>query len=159
MNEVMCMAEGLEIPVYYQDTDSLHIREQDLEQLSTTFRYRTGRELVGSEMQQFHCDFESIKPGVPCWSRKLIALGKKCYLDILEDAEGNTGYHCRMKGIPQAVLYNYCYAHEITLEELYLKMYEGEEINFNLLDGALCFRKNKIYEQYTPACFNRKVSF
>jgi hypothetical protein len=64
-----------------------------------------------------------------------------------------------MKGIPQPVLMNYCTSHNMTLEELYMKLYNGEEITFNLLDGSLGFRKNKLYEQYTPACFTRKISF
>jgi hypothetical protein len=159
MNEVMCLAESMKIPVYYQDTDSMHIQAQDVSELSQVFKLKYGRELIGSNMGQFHCDFSPIKDGKPCWSKKLIALGKKCYLDILEDEEGNTGYHCRMKGVPQAVLNNYCHERGITLEDMYMKLYNEEEITYNLLDGSLGFRKNKFYEQYTPECFTRKISF
>ena len=64
-----------------------------------------------------------------------------------------------MKGVPQNVLTNYCEKNKITLEELYLKLFNGETIKFNLLDGANCFRKNKFYEQYTPSVFFRTVKF
>ena len=64
-----------------------------------------------------------------------------------------------MKGIPLPVINNYCKDHGITPEELYLQLYEGEEITFDLLNGSNCFRKNKYYEQYTPSTFKRKVKF
>ena len=159
MNEVMCLADQEHLEVYYQDTDSLHIGEEDVPKLAKAFKERYGRELIGKDLCQFHCDFNPIVEGIPVHSKKLIALGKKSYIDCLEDDEGNTGYHIRMKGIPQNVIMNYCQEKEITLEELYMQLYNGEYIVFNLLNGANCFRKNKFYEQYTPEVFLRKVHF
>ena len=40
-----------------------------------------------------------------------------------------------------------------------MKLFNGEKIVFDLLDGSNCFRKNKYYEQYTPKVFKRTVSF
>ena len=159
MNKVMCLADQEGLEVYYQDTDSLHIGEEDVPKLAKAYREKYGAELIGKELTQFHCDFDPLAPGVPVWSKKLIALGKKSYVDVLEDAEGNTGYHIRMKGIPQPVIMNYCEEHGISVEELYMELYEGRIIEFNLLDGANCFRKNKFYEQYTPESFIRRISF
>jgi hypothetical protein len=64
-----------------------------------------------------------------------------------------------MKGIPQAVLDNYCENEGITLEMLYLRLYDGEKITFNLLDGSLGFRKSKTYDQFTPVKFTRELCF
>lgn len=61
MNEVMCLAEDNGIMIYYQDTDSMHIEEKDVERLAELFKLKYGRELLGDNMGQFHCDFESSK--------------------------------------------------------------------------------------------------
>ena len=159
MNKVMCLAAQNKIEVYYQDTDSMHIDEDKVETLNALYRAKYKQELIGKNLCQFHCDFEPIVEGVPIHSRKLIALGKKSYLDILEDANNATSFHFRMKGIPQAVILNHCKERKWTLEDLYMKLFNGEKITFNLLDGSNCFRKNKYYEQYTPKVFVRTVKF
>ena len=159
MNKVMCLADQLGIDVYYQDTDSLHIEEADVPKLASAYKEKYGAELIGSQLGQFHCDFDPIKPGVPVHSKKLIALGKKSYLDVLEDDEGNQAYHIRMKGIPQPVLKRECMKNDWTLEDLYMYLYDGNTIKFNLLEGCNCFRKNKTYEMITPDVFFRTVRF
>ena len=40
-----------------------------------------------------------------------------------------------------------------------MKLLNGEEIEFDLLDGSNCFRKNKMYEQTNMESFKRKVKF
>ena len=159
MNRVMCLADQNGIPVYYQDTDSMHIDEDKVETLNALYQEKYGQVLIGKNLCQFHCDFEPITEGVPIHSRKLIALGKKSYLDILQDNNNASSYHFRMKGIPQSVILNHCSKRNWTLEELYMKLFNGEKIVFDLLDGSNCFRKNKYYEQYTPKVFKRTVSF
>ena len=155
----MCLADKIGIDVYYQDTDSLHIEEADVPKLASAYKEKYGAELIGSQLGQFHCDFDPIKPGVPVHSKKLIALGKKSYLDVLEDDEGNQAYHIRMKGIPQPVLKRECMKNDWTLEDLYMYLYDGNTIKFNLLEGCNCFRKNKTYEMITPDVFFRTVRF
>jgi hypothetical protein len=132
MNEVMTTAEDLDIKIYYQDTDSIHIKQEDLPLLADKFKDKYNRELIGSDLGQFHSDFDSIasseqikeaaSQGVKyqVWSKKLIALGKKSYLDILEDNLGNIGYHARMKGVPNQCLTIKCQELGITLEELFI---------------------------------------
>lgn len=160
MNRVMNTAEQHGINIYYQDTDSMHIMEDDVERIAKIYNSKYGRQLIGKQMCQFHIDFDRFDGAVgEVHSRKLIALGKKSYLDILVDENGNEGYHIRMKGVPKQCILNYFKHHNISVEELYELMYNGEEITFNLLDGANCFRKNKLYQQINLPQFNRTMKF
>ena len=58
MNEVMCLAEDLDLKIVYQDTDGMHINYDEVEILTTEFKAKCGRDLVGKKMEQFHIDFE-----------------------------------------------------------------------------------------------------
>ena len=171
MNTVMCTAEQANIDIYYQDTDSIHIKEEDLPLLADRFNEKYNRELIGSNLGQFHSDFDSIassdqikeaaSQGIKyqVWSKKLIALGKKSYLDILEDNLGNIGYHARMKGVPNQCLTIKCQELGITLEELYMNLYNGNEVEFDLLKGCAGFKLTNTFEQYTRDNFSRKLRF
>ena len=111
-------------------------------------------------MTQFHCDFDSFDGAIGnVYSRKLIALGKKSYLDILVDEVGNEGYHVRMRGVPKQCIINYCKKNNLTLEQLYDKMYNGESITFDLLDGSNAFKKTKSYQQINLPNFKRIMKF
>ena len=124
------------------------------------YKEKYGKDLIGSNMTQFHCDFDSFNGAVgEIHSRKLIALGKKSYLDILVDEKGNEDYHVRMKGVPKQCIINKAKRMGITIEELYERMYEGEEIEFDLKDGMNCFKKTKTFQQITLPQFIRKVEF
>ena len=83
----------------------------------------------------------------------------KSYLDILVDEQGNEGYHIRMRGVPKQCIINKAKRMNITIEQLYDRMYKGEEITFNLLDGANCFRKSSSYQQINLPQFERKIKF
>ena len=160
MNRVISSAEQNGINIFYQDTDSIHIMENDVQRIADIYKRKYGKELIGERMGQFHNDFDSFPGAVgEVYSRKLIALGKKSYLDILVDEKGNEGYHIRMKSIPKQCILNYSKHHNITVVELYEKLYNGEEITFNLLDGCNCFRKNKSYQQINLPLFNRTMKF
>ena len=160
MNRVICLAEQNDIRIFYQDTDSIHLFESDVKLIAKLYKDKYGKGLIGESLTQFHNDFDGFNGSVGMiHSRKLIALGKKCYLDILVDEQGNEGYHIRLKGIPKQVILNKCRSLNISVEELYMKLLNGEEIEFNLLDGSNCFRKNKMYEQTNMESFKRKVKF
>ena len=160
MNRVMCLAEQNQIQIFYQDTDSMHLFESDVLQLAKLFKEKYGEELIGDELGQFHNDFDGFPGSVgKIYSRKLIALGKKSYLDILVDEEGNEGYHIRLKGVPKQCIINHCRKRDITVEEQYMKLLAGEEVEFDLLDGANCFRKNSTFQQTNLEAFKRTVSF
>ncbi|KAK8898932.1 hypothetical protein M9Y10_001224 [Tritrichomonas musculus] len=160
MNSVVSTAEQNDIAIYYTDTDSIHMKESDIDKLSKMYKEKYGKDLIGSNMTQFHCDFDSFSGAVgEIHSRKLIALGKKSYLDILVDEKGNEDYHVRMKGVPKQCIINKAKRMGITIEKLYERMYEGEKIEFDLKDGMNCFKKTKTFQQITLPQFIRKVKF
>lgn len=136
MNEVICTAEDNNIDVYYQDTDSIHIKKKDVESLAKAFEASFGRELIGVEMGQFHVDFPLIN-NKETWSKKSIFLGKKCYIDCLTNIDGEEEDFIRMKGVPEKVIRNTAKDMEIQLYDLYNKMYDGEEISFDLLNSNM----------------------
>ena len=160
MNRVMATAEQNGIDIYYQDTDSMHINERDVARIADIYQFKYHKPLIGSAMCQFHNDFDSFDGAIgSIHSRKLIALGKKSYLDILVDETGNEGYHIRMKGVPRQCVIQKAKRMGITVEELYERMYSGEPIVFNLLDGSNAFRKTKSYQQINMKAFDRIIQF
>lgn len=160
MNRVMMTAEQNGIELYYQDTDSMHLNEDDVPVLAKLFKDKYGSELIGTKLGQFHCDFDAFDGAVgDIHSRKLIALGKKSYMDILVDDEGNEGVHIRLKGIPKQVILNKCTKLGVKPVELYERMYNGESFTFDLLDGANCFRKDRFFQMTNVSKFNRTLKF
>jgi hypothetical protein len=166
MNEVMCLAEDNDIDLYYQDTDSMHLKNADIPKLSSVFKNTYGRELIGKGLGQFHSDFD-----LPDCSNivavKSIFLGKKCYIDKLQgtDKQGNTkyGFHIRMKGIPEKCIH---YVVEKTnkykdVMELYEDLYNGKEVAFDLTNGGskANFKFNKNYTINTLSMFSRSIKF
>ncbi|HNL16780.1 MAG TPA: DNA polymerase, partial [Chitinophagales bacterium] len=132
MSEVMDLAECNGIKIYYQDTDSMHLKEDDVLKLETLFKQKYGRELIGKKMGQFHCDFTSKKIKGNLYSKKCIILGKKSYMDILTNENGEIDYHIRMKGIPQASIDHYMKKNNMNPEQLFEKLYAGNKIVFDL---------------------------
>lgn len=151
MNQVLGTANDENIDVYYNDTDSIHMLDKDTEKLRSSFKERYGRELIGENMLQFHNDFEPprdendkfvISPeGIH--SRKFIGLGKKCYLDILQNAEGKECYHIRFKGANSENIIAYCDENKITVEDFYTKLYEGEIMELDLCNGKVRFKHHE----------------
>ncbi|MGM9858778.1 MAG: DNA polymerase [Bacilli bacterium] len=82
MNRVMCLADDLNLDVYYQDTDSMHIRKDQLPILEQAFKLKyKNKELIGTNLCQFHSDFDPICKGSDPNSVVAIEsyfLGKKC---------------------------------------------------------------------------------
>lgn len=165
MNEVMCLAEDNGLEVYYQDTDSNHILDKDIEVLARLFKEKYGRELIGKGFGQFHSDFE-IDGADDVYSRRAIFLGKKCYIDELvgmnKDGEQVVDYHIRMKGIPNAcILYTANKLGYSTPFEMYQDLYNGKAIEFDLTnDGSKAnFKFEKDYSVNTLDWFKRTISF
>jgi hypothetical protein len=166
MNEVMCLAEDNNIDLYYQDTDSMHLRNDHIPVLSKVFKETYNRELIGKGLGQFHSDFDL--PGCSnVVAVKSIFLGKKCYIDQLQgetpDGRKETGYHIRMKGIPEKCIH---YVVENTdkyntVMDLYMDLYNGNEVAFDLTNGGkkANFKFNKNYTINTLSMFTRSVKF
>lgn len=145
MTEVMATAQDYNLPIYYTDTDSIHIDRASIEPLSVYFRQRFGRELIGKDLGQFHSDFPDSPSGEMYISRYFVGVGKKAYLDILVDSQGNKTYHARLKGIPEQALLNEARArmpnnYLAGLYNLYADLYNSKPQTFNLLyEGAVRF--------------------
>jgi len=156
MNEVMCLAEDLKIPIYYQDTDSMHIEHDKLQLLSDEFKNKYHRELIGENiMGCFHNDFDELKNAYCVFH---VSLGKKMYYDELRNDKGETAEHFRMKGIPNDTIINYAKKNfNGSVKDLYLYLYNGNEIIFNLADNKTIFDMEKTGEIIHKNNFNRTV--
>jgi hypothetical protein len=90
--------------------------------------------------------------GKPSKSVRLIAVGKKVYLDELTNDDGDKDYHIRCKGIPQAAI--------LAAGEplaVYQALYEGRELTFDLTQGRPAFKMSKDMTVQTLAEFKRRV--
>lgn len=88
MNEVMCLAQDLGCHIYYQDTDSMHIRVEDLKRLSTEYKRIYHKTLLGTSLGKFHSDFTTLidddgHEHEAAYSEASVFLMKKMYLDVL----------------------------------------------------------------------------
>lgn len=151
MNEVMCLAEDLDCKIYYQDTDSMHILDSDIEKLSTEFKAKYNRELIGESLGQFHSDFKDSAKSVESYF-----LGKKAYLDVLKGGVGwdqnKTAYHIRLKGVGDS-----CVKNPI---QTYKDLYMNKTLSFDLAAGNKpSFKRNNDFTVTTNKEFIRKVSF
>ena len=156
MNEVMCLAEDEGINIYYQDTDSMHIEADKLNQLAEAFKEKYDRELIGDEMGQFHDDFDELKHNPRAIVH--ISAGKKMYYDLLENDKGETAEHYRLKGIPQQCIKNTAKKlFQGSVQVLYEALYNGESIDFDLLDGKVCMVMDKSGHVHYKSAFNRAV--
>lgn len=139
MNEVMCTAEDIGIKIYYQDTDSMHIQKNKIDDLAKEYKKRFGRELIGKNLGQFHNDFDEVENG---YAYKSIFVGKKMYVDILKNEKGEQGIHYRMKGVNLDCVKLYGEENNLSIFDIYNKLYNGEEITFDLLKAKPCFKMN-----------------
>lgn len=168
MNNVINTAEDNNIDIYYQDTDSMHLKEQDIKKLAEAYKIKYNSDLIGKQMGQFHSDFELKVNGEECknvFSEKLIVLGKKCYLDLLvgNDSKGNVvrGYHVRMKGVSLDSINDLCEKTKMSIEQVYESLYSGNELTFNLsVNNKASFKKDKS-QQYSNNIIElkRKIKF
>jgi hypothetical protein len=169
MNEVMCLAEDIDIPIFYQDTDSMHLPEEDVPKLETAFMEKYGRQLNGKDLGQFHPDFE-MDAHKNIRSVEGIFVGKKCYLDVLEgekDGELNQSLHVRMKGVPTSTVKwtakrKYPELDEVqAVTKLYTEMLRGQEFQFDLTQHGTrtCFDSMRDFTVKSRDKFDRNIKF
>ena len=164
MNEVMCLAEDNGLEMFYQDTDSIHITADHIEILAKLYYSVYGKELIGEDLGQFHSDFD-LKGCKNVYANRSIFLGKKCYIDELkgidENGQEQTDYHIRMKGVPITTIKYTAKNLNLTVFELYEKLYEGHKIMFDLTEGGAKanFKINKNGSINTLPFFERVISF
>lgn len=189
MNKVVYVLELLGKPIFYTDTDSLHFNEKDKDEVENKYFELFGKKIYGDELGQMNSDFKSdkcLKNSVK--SKRFIGLAKKCYIHVLQGLDKtkcyydnekvlrdiNTKeiirnlnnyyyvfYHYRMKGIPQSTIEYYCKNNNITPLQLYIKLYNKEEIEFDLTESGDKMRVNydKINQIRTKTNFTRIVKF
>ena len=150
IGRVMALAEEIEAQhpemtpgLFYTDTDSMHIRADLLELTEKEFEKRYGRPIKGKIMGTFHVDFDPIEYEAYDSEKKEMVtkkedvkgaeeswfIMKKMYADLLVGFGKHKSTHLRMKGVPRD---------KIRYED-YKRIYEGQEITYNLLDGHVSF--------------------
>ena len=161
MNEVMCLAEDNNYPIYYQDTDSLHIDSDNVEPLAKDYQEKYSRELIGKQMGQFHTDFDSDKLNGTIYAKESVFLGKKCYVDVLTDDSGEVDYHIRMKGVSSVSVKHHAKKDFDSVLDLYKHLHQGKPYSFDLTcNGAKsCFDIVNMNTIKTKTEFMRKLVF
>jgi len=138
MNEVFDICNDNNIRTFYQDTDSMHLPYDDVPKLEKAFHEKYNRNLTGSQLGQFHNDFElkgvhKVDGISRVYSTKSIFLGKKSYIDSLEglDKDGNLlkGHHIRLKGITKESI---AFHGGDKPFEMFKKLSEGTEMEMTL---------------------------
>ncbi len=140
MNEVIDTADNVGIEMLYSDTDSIHLinNNNDLDRLAESYKQKYYRDLVGSNLGQFHSDFNF--PGHrDIYAVATYIVDKKVYYDKIRGINLQTGEeeftnHIRFKGMNKHGLKEQIikYGSE---EELYKALISGEHIKFNLCYG------------------------
>lgn len=175
MNSVMCSAQMENIRIYYQDTDSMHLEKHQLEDLEKAWRKHNNKsineKLYGSDMCQFHSDFEKIN-GKDTYSCYSIFLGKKMYMDLLiphdisfdgniEAIEDKSKVMCRLKGIPSKSIEEYYDGTDVSDVQRKISIYENlfneGELVFDLVQGGKIIGFTKDLEIVSLKEFDRKI--
>ena len=173
MNEVMCLAEDLDIKMYYTDTDSIHIEADKIDLLASEFQKIHKRELIGNQLGQFHTDFdmEGSKKDSEIVSVESYFLGKKCYIDKLESVDKDDNiindFHIRNKGVPtDCIIHKAENTRDINddlvykdVMDIYDDLFEGNSVNFNLLAVRPKFEMCKNMMIITRQEFYRNIIF
>lgn len=165
MNEVMCLAEQNDLKLYYQDTDSIHIKEKDILTLQELYNKKYNRELIGKGMGQFHSDFDSDIIKEDIHAVESIFLGKKCYIDKLcgKDQFGNIvyDYHIRMKGVSDNAIKHKAKVEDKSFMEIYERLFKGVGETFDLCCGGekAVFEFNSNYTISSKKSFPRTLTF
>lgn len=164
MNEVMQLADDLDVLILYQDTDSMHIPARSIKQLASEFKRIYKRELIGEGLGQFNSDFK--EPGScpkenlleELYTTESIMLAPKVYYDRVRYGKNGDSYdHIRMKGVPTNSIKDYARVHNITVRDVYNKLYEGYQLQFDLLVGSVKFNKNKDLSYSNRLEFKRNI--
>jgi hypothetical protein len=156
MNEVMDTANSNKINIYYQDTDSMHLELEDVSRLSDLYDEKYNRNLIGNNMGQFHNDLEL--NGRDAKSIECIILGKKCYLDVLENDKKERGYHIRMKGVGSKCLIANLSENQTPID-VYIDLLKNKKVKFDLLKSGVKFETRIGEYVSTKDKFEREIRF
>lgn len=152
MSEVMTTAQDEGIPIYYQDTDSMMLHDDDIPKLEEVFMNKYGRKLVGKALGEFSSDLkpedssefaQSGKKIKDIYATEGIFVGKKAYILKVEcvDDEGkvyNAGFHSRCKGVNTQSIEHLLSQQEHKnkdILDIYNDWYEGKAYDLDLTAG------------------------
>lgn len=168
MNEVFHCMDECNMPMYYTDTDSIHMRDEDVKPLSEKYMEVFGRDLIGKNLGQFHTDFD-MDGCDNVMSIYNITLGPKSYLDILTGTDKNgdeqMGTHIRLKGITEAgidkKLNEYGENYVESAKALFRDLMGGQTIEFTLNpeDTVSMYYENNQVKTREINAFKRKLKF
>jgi hypothetical protein len=175
MNEVITTAEDNGIKIYYQDTDSMHLKTKEIPKLEQLYNEKYNKVLRGKQMGQFHTDFDfhtengKYKGNGRIYAEESVFLGKKCYIDKLriegdEEMKDKVDYHIRMKGVSNDSIKLKASQMGIEPIDLYNKLFDGEKIMFDLLckvndEAQKVNFKFKHFTYMTNDKFEREIHF
>ena len=77
MNKVSSCADDLNIKIYYQDTDSIHLNYDDVEKVVARYKEKYGLDLVGEDLGNSHVDFDMACAVSEIYAIESLFLGQK----------------------------------------------------------------------------------
>ena len=77
MNKVCSCADDLNIKIYYQDTDSIHLNYDDVDKIVKRYKDNYHLNLVGEDLGNFHVDFDMYGATSEIYAIESLFLGKK----------------------------------------------------------------------------------
>lgn len=122
MNEIIYLADDNNIPIYYTDTDSVHMLQDDIEKLGALFYHAYNRTLFGSALGQCSSEWSD---GI--YAIKSYFLAKKIYLDVLNDHT----LHFAMKGVKHDAILAYAHLNHMSIPDVYQNLYDGGYLEFH----------------------------
>ena len=165
MNKVFSCADDLNIKMYYQDTDSIHLNYGDVDKLVERYKDKYDLKLVGGDLGNFHVDFDLYGATGEIYAIESLFLGTKTCIDTLEptDKDGKTinSSHVRMKSIPTPCIQYYAEQHNITVIGVYKKLHNNEVIKFDLTSDGNKFvcRNSKAHTISNVTDFTRRCQY
>ena len=131
----------------YQDTDSIQMPYKYQQQLINDYEKHYERPFMGKDLGLFSSDFNDIT------CHKAVYVGKKLIFCQLEGKD-----HIKLKGIPESVIKKYVEDNEISLWDLYIQLYNGEEIPFDIYSTRIGFKADNMQISTRNSAF-RIISF
>ena len=71
------------VNIYYQDTDSIHLNYDDVDEIVNRYKEKYNQDLVGQGLGDFHVDFSMDGAVSGIYGNESYFLGNKTYLDML----------------------------------------------------------------------------
>tara|TARA_R110000824_G_scaffold21996_6_gene81234 strand:+ start:615 stop:3968 length:3354 start_codon:yes stop_codon:yes gene_type:complete len=148
---VLCLAEDLNMKTYCVDTDSIHLEREDVPELAEKFQQLYKTRLIGNELGEYSVDFSMYEdkakkiPIKEVWGIKGLWITKKVYCDHIVGKKADDTlkyeYHYRLKGVSKGAIQFHVQKERkkdpnYTVWDMYMKLYNGEEIIFDLLEGG-----------------------